>query len=117
MQQKIKKYAICTTAIIIIGIAIYMICTMCGTSGLRRDVMRQCGTGMDCKCMANIIRYRMTNDELRAFGRFMNAMHTRTPVNILEFTDEQTATRIFNVVSICRQKTESESPNTKTKGK
>ena len=117
MSHKKSICVLCVCAVILLlGICTYLLCT--SRYIVRHHILNQCGNGMDCACMANVTRYRMSSKDMRVFARFMDAVHIRPGINVLEFTDEQTATRIFSVVSICRQKSDSESiSNTKIKGK
>lgn len=114
-----------SNALIVIGVGTICAVAICtgfmyaSRIGMRHDLMRQCGVGMDCECFANIIRNRMSVRDMRIFSDFMTAVRTRPSANILEFTDETSATRIFANVSLCRVKTESESTinNTQQKAK
>ena len=70
---------------------------------LRNDMKNRCGGEMDCACFSNIIDNRLSRDQIRAFLRLSDSIRVRPNANILEFTDEQNAREISNVVSICRK--------------
>ena len=69
---------------------------------MRRSLKHQCGVGMDCVCFANVVDNRMTRGQVRAFSQMLKSARVRKNTNILEFTDEETAHRISEIVSICR---------------
>ena len=70
---------------------------------VRRDLKLQCSTDVDCVCFANVIDNRLTHDQVRAFSNFLTSVKTRQDTNILEFTDEENARKISDVLSICRK--------------
>jgi len=68
----------------------------------RRSIKHECGAGMDCVCFSNVIDNRLDKKQVRAFRAFLNSVKKRPTTNILEFTDEQSARRISEAVSLCR---------------
>ena len=98
-------------AVLIIGLFMYFtsVCHM-------RSVLKSnCGAGIDCECFANVMDYRLDDDQVRAFHRYVKSLKKR-PTNILEFTDEVSASKISNAVAVCRPRPVVQEQQ-KTKGK
>ncbi len=77
---------------------------LCATSDwrARRSLKSECGAGMDCVCFSNVVDYRLSDDQIRAFRKFLNSVKRRPTTNILEFTDEISAQGISQAVALCR---------------
>ncbi|MBR2286268.1 MAG: hypothetical protein IJ866_02335 [Alphaproteobacteria bacterium] len=84
-------------------------------SRARSSLKKQCGAGMDCACFANIVDNRLSNDQVRAFNKFLNSMKTRPTTNIMEFVDEASAQTISSAISLCRVQTEPAQPTNNKK--
>ena len=57
----------------------------------------------NCDCFNNVVDYRLTNEQVRLFARFMKELQVRKDANVLEFMDTLTATNIQKAFSVCQQ--------------
>lgn len=97
-----KKWAIIAGAGCALLLVILVILHATSDWRVRRSIKRECGVGMDCVCFSNVIDNRLDKKQVRAFRAFLNSVKKRPTTNILEFTDEQSARRISEAVSLCR---------------
>ena len=70
---------------------------------MRRSLKHKCGVGMDCVCFANVVDNRLSRAQVRAFSKLLDSVRVRANTNILEFTDQENAHKISELVSICRR--------------
>lgn len=70
---------------------------------MRRSLKHKCGVGMDCVCFANVVDNRLSRTQVRAFSKLLDSVRVRANTNILEFTDQENAHKISELVSICRR--------------
>lgn len=75
---------------------------------LRNSVISRCDSSLDCYCFSNIVKYRFTKQELVAFDKFLDNLAIRKDVNLLEFTDKETAQNISNLISLCSRTKDTE---------
>lgn len=68
----------------------------------RRSLKHECGAGIDCACLSNVIDNRLNRAQVRAFRAFLDSVKMRPGTNILEFTDEASARGISEAVALCR---------------
>lgn len=70
---------------------------------LRNDLKKRCAGEMDCVCFDNVIDNRLSRHQISAFLKLSDSIRVRPNANILEFTDEQNARAISDILSICRK--------------
>ena len=66
----------------------------------RHDIKATCKS--NCDCFGNIVDYRLTNDQVRSFSKFIKEIEKRKNVNVLEFMDATDAIRIQQAFEVCR---------------
>lgn len=88
------------SAIAAIVVSCFAVCFVYGFN-LRSSVISRCDSSLDCYCFSNIVKYRFTKQEVIAFDKFLDNLAIRRDVNILEFTDKETAQNISNLISLC----------------
>ncbi|MBQ0013233.1 MAG: hypothetical protein KBS86_01525 [Proteobacteria bacterium] len=81
------------------------------SKNLRNTIISKCDSSLDCYCFNNIVKYRLTTQELIAFNHFLETLPIRDNVNILEFTDEDTAQNIYSLISLCRKMPSNSDPD------
>ena len=108
MQMNKKRWMYCGLGAIIIVICAIVLhfTSVCHMRSVLRD---QCGLGMDCACFANVVEYRMTDNEVRSFYRYIKEMRKR-PSNLLEFANEIETRNISNLVALCRPQVQVQQP-------
>ena len=58
----------------------------------RHDIKNTCQ--INCDCFNNVVDYRLTNERVKLFARFMKEIQTRKNANVLEFMDAMDAVAI-----------------------
>ena len=66
----------------------------------RHDIKNTCQ--INCDCFNNVVDYRLTNERVKLFARFMKEIQTRKNANVLEFMDAMDAVAIQKAFSVCQ---------------
>jgi len=66
----------------------------------RQDVKATCQS--NCDCFNNVVDYRLTNEQVRLFARFMKELHRRKDASVLEFMDAVDAVKIQKSFAACQ---------------
>ena len=66
----------------------------------RHDIKATCQN--NCACFGNIVDYRLTNEQVHLFAKFMKELNKRKDANVLEFMDATDAVRIQQAFVICQ---------------
>ena len=67
----------------------------------RQDMKATCKA--NCECFANVVDYRLTNEQVRLFTRFMKESQKRRNANVLEFMNPADAVAIQQAFAACQQ--------------
>ena len=83
---------------------------LCGLIGLgcwnystfkaRREIKASCQN--NCSCFNNVVDYRLTNDQVRLFARFIKELQVRPNASALEFMDTLDLVNIQKAFVACR---------------
>jgi len=99
------------SAIISGGIVLFVVIALAAwynsTAKARQDIKATCQT--NCGCFNNVVDYRLTDERVRLFARFMKELQVRPDANVLEFMDTLDAVHIQKAFSVCQPKTETTS--------
>ena len=66
----------------------------------RQEVKASCQD--NCACFENVVDYRLTNEQVRLFARFMKELQKRKNASVLEFMDTLAAVEIQRAFSVCQ---------------
>ena len=66
----------------------------------RHDIKATCKN--NCDCFGNIVDYRLTNDQVRMFSKFIKEIGKRKNASALEFMDAAEAVRIQQAFDVCK---------------
>ena len=88
-------------ALVLVAVVIGYFTSVCH---MRSVLKSNCGTSVDfnCECFSNVVDNRLSDNQVRAFNRFLKSVKVRPTTNILEFVDEVSAREISNAVAVCR---------------
>ena len=67
----------------------------------RQELKDNCQSD-SCPCFYNIVDYRLTKEQARAFLNYLKARQLRPEAQILEFIDFQNAREITSLIGICQ---------------
>ena len=56
----------------------------------------------NCDCFNNVVDYRLTNEQVHLFARFMEELQRRRSANVLEFMDAVEAVKIQKAFAACQ---------------
>jgi len=66
----------------------------------RQDIKATCQN--NCNCFNNVVDYRLTNEQVQLFARFMKELQKRKDANVLEFMDAVEAVKIQKAFVACQ---------------
>lgn len=98
-----KKMGFIFVGVVICGL-IGLGCWNNSTFKARRDIKSSCQD--NCGCFDNVVDYRLTDEQVRLFARFMKELQKRKSANVLEFMDTVDAVRIQKAFSVCQPQQE-----------
>ena len=81
-------------------LAIAFGCWYGSTAKARHDIKASCQS--NCGCFNNVVDYRLTDERVRLFARFMKELQVRKDANVLEFMDTVDAVSIQKAFSVCQ---------------
>ena len=94
-----KKAIAIVSGVVLCGL-ISLGCWYNSTAKARHDIKASCTD--NCGCFANVVDYRLTNEQVRLFARFMKELQVRKTTSILEFMNTEDAVTIQRAFAICR---------------
>ena len=94
-----KKAALIIGWVVLCGL-ISLGCWYNSTAKARQTIKDSCDN--NCGCFANIVDYRLTNEQVRLFARFMKELQVRKTTSILEFMNTEDAMAIQRAFAVCR---------------
>jgi len=98
-----KKGALIAGAVIVCGL-ISLGCWNCSTLKARHDIKSTCQN--NCGCFNNVVDYRLTNEQVHLFARFMKELQKRKDANVLEFMDAVDAVKLQKAFAVCQPQQE-----------
>ena len=98
-----KKTGLITGVVVLCGLII-LGCWNISTAKARHDIKASCSD--NCGCFENVVDYRLTNEQVRLFARFMKELKTRKSTSILEFMDTMDAVNLQKAFAICQPQSE-----------
>ena len=98
-----KKTGLITGVVVLCGLII-LGCWNISTAKARHDIKASCSN--NCGCFENVVDYRLTNEQVRLFARFMKELKTRKNASILEFMDTMDAVNLQKAFAICQPQPE-----------
>ncbi len=98
-----KKVACITAGVVICGL-IGLGCWNVSTFKARHDIKSTCQD--NCGCFNNVVDYRLTDEQVRLFARFMKELQQRKNASALEFMDAMEAVRIQKAFAVCQPRPE-----------
>ena len=104
-----KKTALILGGVILCGL-IGLGCWNTSTFKARRDIKATCQD--NCGCFNNVVDYRLTNEQVHLFNRFMKELQKRKNANVLEFMDAVDAVRLQKAFAVCQQAEQAPTPVT-----
>ena len=94
-----KKAALIVGGVVLCGL-IGLGCWNVSTAKARRDIKSNCQA--NCGCFSNVVDYRLTNEQVRLFARFMKELQTRKDASVLEFMDALDAVNLQKAFAVCQ---------------
>ena len=105
-----KKAAYILGGVILCGL-IGLGCWNVSTAKARHDIKSTCQD--NCGCFNNVVDYRLTNEQVRLFARFIKELQKRKNASVLEFMDTLDAVNLQKAFAICQPQPEpTPAPNT-----
>ena len=98
-----KKTALILSGIVLCGL-ISLGCWNVSTFKARHDIKATCQD--NCACFGNVVDYRLTNEQVRLFARFIKELQRRPNANVLEFMDTLDAMNIQKAFAACHPQSE-----------
>ena len=98
-----KKTCALLMAVVLCGLISWG-CWSHSTFKARHDIKATCQD--NCACFNNVVDYRLTNEQVRLFARFMKELQQRKNANVLEFMNTMDAISIQKIFSVCKPQTE-----------
>lgn len=67
---------------------------------LRHEIKATCQN--NCECFANVVDYRLTDEQVQQFVRFMKELQRRPKANALEFMDGPNLIALQQAFAVCQ---------------
>ena len=98
-----KKSILIVGGVILCGIIAFGYWNNSATKA-RHDVKATCQ--VNCDCFNNVVDYRLTNERVKLFARFMKELQVRRDATVLEFMDTMDAVAIQKAFAACQPSAE-----------
>ena len=96
-----KKWAVVFGGLVLCGL-IGLGCWNASTFKVRQEVKATCQG--ECGCFNNVVDYRLTDQQVRLFDRFVKELQVRKTATILEFMDASQAVTLQQAFAVCQQR-------------
>jgi len=96
-----KKAALIIGGVIVCGL-ISLGCWNNSTFKARQTIKNSCQN--NCDCFNNVVDYRLTNEQVRLFARFMKELQVRKNATVLEFMNPMQAVELQRIFAVCQPK-------------